>query len=82
MGNLAMHITEMQKHLDTAKVWSQTVNVDYWKKDGSIIHLHGWLVIGSHWRGGTHNLRNPSNGEIRKVRDINIFKFNNHEIYV
>lgn len=77
-----MHITEMQRHLDTAKIWNQTVNLEYWKKDGTIIHLNGWLVIGSHWRGGTHNLRNPANGEVRKVRDINIFKFNNHEIYV
>lgn len=82
MSNLAMHITEMQKRLDTAKIWCQTVNLEYWKKDGTIINLNGWLVIGSHWRGGTHNMRNPVNGEVRKVRDINIFKFNNHDIYV
>lgn len=78
-----MHITEVQKKLDVARIYEQTVDIWAWEKStGDIIHYQGWLVIGSHWRGGTHNLRNPLNGEIRQVRDINIFKFSGHEVYV
>lgn len=78
-----MHMTEVQRHLDTAKIWKELVNIKFWESStGDCITMEGWLVIGSHWRGGTHNLRNPKNGQIRKVRDINIYEFNNHPVYV
>ena len=73
----------MKKQLDIAKIRAQLVNLRCWElKSGDIIEYRGWLVIGSHWRGGTHRLKNPVNGQIRMVRDITIFEFMGHEIYL
>lgn len=78
-----MHITDVQRSLDTAKIWNQTVDLWVWEKStADITHLKGWYVIGGHWRGGTHNMKNMVSGAVRKIRDINIFKFNGHEVYV
>lgn len=79
----AIHITDVQRSLDTAKIWKQKVDIGYWKMENAeIIWLKGWVVIGSHWRGGTHNLCNPVNGQKRTIRDINIFSYNNRTVYV
>ena len=48
----------------------------------SIIQYRGWLVKSSSWQQGTHNLYNPVNHQIRKVRDIFIFRYNDHPIYL
>ena len=81
-GKRPIHFTEMKKQLDIAKIRAQLVNLRCWElKSGDIIDYRGWLVIGSHWRGGTHRLKNPVNGQIRMVRDITIFEFMGHEIY-
>lgn len=78
-----IHLTEIKKQLDIAKIRAQLVNLRCWElKSGDIIDYRGWLVIGSHWRGGTHRLKNPVNGQIRMVRDITIFEFMGHEIYL
>ena len=34
------------------------------------------------WQQGTHNLYNPVNHQVRKVRDIFIFRYNDHSIYL
>ena len=82
-GKRPIHFTEMKKQLDIAKIRAQLVNLRCWElKSGDIIDYRGWLVIGSHWRGGTHRLKNPVNGQIRMVRDITIFEFMGHEIYL
>lgn len=78
-----IHITEMRKQLDVAAIYSQTVNLKCWKlSTGDIIEYNGWLVKNGHWRGGTHRLVNPDNRQIREVRDICIFEFMGHEIYL
>lgn len=78
-----IHITEMRRQLDIAAIRSQRVNLRCWKlSTGEILEYKGWLVKGGHWRGGTHRLINPQNRQIRKVRDICIFEFMGHEIYL
>lgn len=78
-----IHLTVMKKELDIARIRSQTVNLRCWEiGTGNIIDYEGWLVKGGHWRGGTHRLLNPDNGQIRMVRDICIFEFMGHEIYL
>ena len=80
---IALHLKDVQKSLDIARIHGQQVDLWCWEKQtGAILHYKGWWVISSHWRGGTHKLKNPLNNEIREVRDINIFRFNNHEVYV
>lgn len=78
-----IHLTEMKKQLDIARIRAQLVYIRCWElKSGDIIDYQGWLVIGSHWRGGTHRLKNPVNGQVRMVRDITIFDYMGHEIYL
>lgn len=78
-----LHITEVQKKLDTARIWGQTVDIRIWEKStGDITNLKGWNVLSNYWHGGTHNLKNMVSGAVRKIRDINIFEFNGHEVYV
>lgn len=83
MTKTALHLTDVQRALDTARINKQRVDVSFWKKStGDIVHLKGWLVTGSHWRGGTHRFFNSESGQLREIRDINIFNFNGHEVYV
>ena len=49
---------------------------------GELRRYDGWQVISSHWRGGTHNLLNPSSGQKRKVIDVMMFEINGHPIYL
>ncbi len=78
-----IHTMEMRRQLDTARIYLQTVSLRFWKlSTGDIVELRGWIVKNGHWRGGTHTFLNPANGEMRKVRDITIFEYMNHEIYL
>lgn len=78
----AIHINELRRSLDISRIDRAPVDIDCWKLDGTIIHYRGWLVSSSSWRDGTHRLRNPQNGQIRMVRDVFIFRYNNHPIYL
>ena len=83
MAKKPIHINEMRRQLDIAAIRSQTVNLRCWKlSTGDIIEYNGWLVKSGHWRGRTHKLINPQNRQIREVRDICIFEFTGHEIYL
>lgn len=78
-----IHINDMRKALDIAAIRNQTVNLKCWKiSTGDILTYDGWLVKSGHWRGGTHRLINPRNRQIREVRDVCIFEFMGHEIYM
>ena len=81
-ANRAIHINELRRSLDISRIDRAPVDIDCWKLDGNIISYRGWLVSSSSWREGTHRLRNPQNGQIRKVRDVFIFRYNNHPIYL
>ena len=79
----AIHINELRRALDISRIDRTPVDLDCWKAgDGAIIHNRGWLVKSSSWQQGTHNLYNPVNHQIRKVRDIFIFRYNDHPIYL
>lgn len=79
----AIHINELRRSLDISRIDRSPVDIDCWKgSDGTIIHYHGWYVTSSNWREGTHRLRNPVNNQVRKVRDVFIFRYNNHPIYL
>lgn len=79
----AIHINELRRSLDISRIDRSPVDIDCWKaSDGSIIRYRGWLVTSSNWREGIHRLRNPVNNQVRKVRDVFIFRYNNHPIYL
>lgn len=82
MKRVAVHINDMRRILDHARIDRQTVDVKCWKSTGDIIHYNGWLVRRSSWREGTHLLQNPVNGEIRLVRDVCIFEINGLMVYL
>lgn len=79
----SMHIKDVQKSLDTARIWNQTVNVEAWSLEdgGAVVRYYGWLVKGGYWRGGWHRLMNPRNGQIRTVPDCFIVRFNGHPVH-
>lgn len=79
----AIHINELRRALDISRIDRTPVDLDCWKgSDGSIIQYRGWLVKSCSWQQGTHNLNNPVNHQVRKVRDIFIFRYNDHSIYL
>lgn len=70
-----MHITDVMRELDVARIRNQRVNVTAWSEDGRVIEYQGWAVQGGHWKGGFHRLRHPVSKEIRTVPDCFIIKF-------
>ncbi len=77
-----MSLKDAQLYLDECKkthepVWLVTLTLK-----GEIHRYDGWKVISSWWRGGTHDLVNPVNGQIRKVIDVLIFNVNGHPVYI
>lgn len=77
-----IHISEVQRQLDVARIYSQTVNLKAYATDGTAIEYKGWIVKGGYWTGGWHRIMNPVNGEIRTVPDIFIFEFMGKEVYL
>lgn len=78
----AVHINEVLQLLDKAGKEHKKVNVRAWKKDGNEVDYIGWLPLTGHWRGGTHRLMNPINGDVRAVIDVLIYEFNGHTVYL
>lgn len=78
----AIHLKEAQLFLDECKRTHEPVWIVALTKDGELLKLDGWLVQSSYWTRGTHDFRNPRNGQFRKVRDILIFKVNGHPIFI
>ena len=78
----AIHLKEAQLFLDECLRTHELVTVVALTKDGEKITYKGWQVISSWWTRGTHDLRNPQSGQMRKVRDILIFEINGHPVYM
>lgn len=78
----AIHINELRRTLDVCRIDRARVDVECWAMDGRILHYKDWLVKSGSWRQGTHNLLNPLNGQVRKVRDVFIFRLNGHPVYL
>lgn len=78
----AIYWKDMIKMLDIASINKETVNVEAWASDGTIINYMGWQVVGRYWKGNIHKLVNPVNGQIRAVKDIFIFRINGLTVYL
>jgi len=78
----AIHLKEAQLFLDECKNTHEPVNVVALKKNGEKLELNGWQVASGYWQKGTHDFRNPKNGQIRKVKDLLIFYINDHPVYI
>lgn len=78
----AIHLREAQLFLDECIRTHEPVSLTALKKDGTRLQLDGWNVLSSWWTHGTHDLKNPLSGQIRKVRDILIFNINGHPVYI
>ena len=78
----ALHLREAQLFLDECAKTHEPVSLIFLKKDGTQVLLEGWIVISSWWTHGTHDLKNPVSGQIRKVRDILIFNVNGHPVFL
>lgn len=59
------------------------VNLSCWQKDGSIMHLNGYVCIKVNKASGTRLMKNIKNQAIiREVRTNLIFSFNNDEVCI
>ena len=78
----AIHMKDMQLFLDECKRTHELVSIVALKANGEKMELKGWKVISGYWPRGTHDFRNPQNGQIRKVKDLLIFSINGHPVYI
>lgn len=78
----AIQLKEAQLFLDECRRTHERVWVVALSKDGTVHRYDGWLVQSGYWQAGTHDLRNPENGQVRKVRDVLIFYINGHPLYI
>lgn len=77
-----VRLKEMQLFLDDCVNTHEPVSIVALSRTGEKMVMNGWIVTSGHWRGGTHNFRNPVSKQMRKVRDILIFSINGHTVYV
>lgn len=77
-----IYYKDAQKFLDECIKTRELVSLTVLLQDGTPRRYDGWMVISSHWKGGSHTLKSPTSKEIRKVRDILIFNINGHPIYL
>ena len=77
-----LHITEVQKLMDTAYQHSQTLNILAWRGDGHKVEYRGWKVFHQNWRGGFVRIINPVNRQIRLLPEIFIIEINGKKMYL
>lgn len=58
------------------------VDIDVWKKDGSIMELRNCISLRYDFYGGWRNVKLLNSGEIRHVRDCCIFRINDLEVFL
>lgn len=73
-----IHITEARKLLNSGR----TVDLDVWKLSGEIIHIEGCSSLRYSFYGGHRNVKIKKNGQIRRIRDVLIFRINGLEVYL
>lgn len=78
----ALHLKDAQLFLDDCARRHGQVSMTVLKLDGTVVRYEGWVVLSSWWRKGTHDLRNPVSGQVRKVIDVLIFDINGHPVYI
>lgn len=73
-----IHISNARRILDAR----QPVDISIWKADGSIIELKNCVSLRYSYYGGWRNMKLLSSGQIRRVRDVCIFRINGMEVYI
>ena len=78
----ALYIRDAQLFLNECINTRELVRVLALKADGTPVIYDGWLVTSQNFRAGTHKLLNPKNRQVRQIRDVLIFRINNHPVYL
>ncbi len=73
-----LHITEARKLLNSG----EPVDLDIWTQSGQIVHLSNCISLRYSFYGGYRNVKIRNSGQIRKVRDVLIFRINGLEVYL
>lgn len=74
-----IHISVARQILNSG----EPVDITCWKKeDGSILELKNVLPLRYDYRGGWRNVKLLASGQIRRVRDVCIFKVNDMVVYL
>lgn len=73
-----IHISKARSLLDMRR----PVDLSVWKADGSIVELKNCVSLRYSFYGGWRNIKILSSGQIRRVRDICIFRINGMEVFI
>ncbi|MCH5331873.1 MAG: hypothetical protein J1E33_05650 [Alistipes sp.] len=74
----AVHISTARHILNSG----DPVDISVWKSDGSILELRKVISLRYDFYGGWRNVKILSSGEIRKIRDVCIFRVNDCEVFL
>ena len=72
-------------HISTARAMLNSgdpVDISVWKSDGSILELHNVISLRYSFYGGWRNVKLLNSGEVRKIRDICIFRVKNRAVFL
>lgn len=58
------------------------VDISVWKLDGTILELKNCISLRYNFYGGWRNVKLLNSGELRKIRDVCIFRINNLEVFL
>lgn len=58
------------------------VDISVWKSDGTILELKNCISLRYNFYGGWRNVKLLNSGELRKIRDVCIFRVNNLEVFL
>lgn len=73
-----IHISKARSLLDMRR----PVDLSVWKADGSIVELKNCVSLRYSFYGGWRNIKILSSGQIRRVRDVCIFRINGMEVFI
>lgn len=75
----AIHMKDAIRLLETG----QPCTLRLWKMStGDILIYKDVRCVSAHWRGGTHLVKLPMSGVLRRLRDIAMFEINGMSIYL
>lgn len=74
----AIHITTAKKILDS----HDPVSISFWTPKGEIQTYNDCISLRYNFYEGTRNVKLRPSNEIRKVRDVCIFRLNGMEVYL
>ncbi len=57
-------------------------NCGIWKANGEKMYCRNVVCTSTHFKGNTANIMFLDNREVRKVRIVSFFEFNDQEIYL